>query len=86
MIHTDTGSEYDVPNNMYSKFTFLTYLNDGFTGGCTKFYDDRLRETCVITPERNRTLVFDIDLFHSGEKVLDGSKYWIGTELVASPV
>lgn len=85
-IHTDTGCEYDAHKNKYSKFTVLTYLNDDFEGGCTKFYDDCFNHTITIEPKPNRTLIFDIDLFHSGEPVTNGSKYWIGTELVCSKV
>lgn len=85
-IHTDTGCEYDSIKNLYSKFTVLTYLNHDFLGGNTKFYDDRFNETYTVVPEKNRTLVFDIDLFHSGEQVVEGSKFWIGTELVCAKV
>ena len=81
-IHTDTGSEYDRDTGAMSKFTVLTYLNDGFSGGHTVFYDDHFRRTVDVTPVRNRTLIFDIDLFHSGQPVESGTKYWIGTELV----
>ena len=81
-IHTDTGCEYDEQKNKYSKFTVLTYLNDEYEGGNTQFYDERFAKTVTIKPRTNRTLIFDIDLFHSGEPVLSGSKYWIGTELV----
>jgi hypothetical protein len=83
-IHTDTGCEYNIYNNKYSKFTVLTYLNDDYEGGYTTFYDDQFNQTVSIKPQKNRTLIFDIELFHSGEMVLNGSKYWIGTELVCS--
>lgn len=86
MIHTDTGCEYDDSRNLYSKFTVLTYLNDDYNHGATKFYNNDFQDTAVIMPKTNRTLIFDIDLFHSGEKVTSGCKYWIGTELVASKV
>lgn len=82
MIHTDTGCEYDEATNEYSKFTVLTYLNDEFDGGNTVFYDNNYTETCRIVPKRGTTLVFDIDVFHAGEPVLQGEKLWIGTEIV----
>lgn len=85
-IHTDTGSVFDVGQNRYSKFTCLTYLNDDFVGGDTVFFDDDFKETCRIAPSRNKTLIFDIDLFHAGASLLNGSKYWIGTEIVYSIV
>lgn len=85
-IHTDTGCVYDESEAHYSKFTVLTYLNDNFIGGKTKFYDMNFRETSSISPKKNRTLIFDIDLYHSGEPVVEGTKNWIGTELVCKKV
>ena len=81
-IHTDTGSTYDEDNKMYSKFTVLTYLNDDFIGGNTQFFDSKLIPTISIIPKKNKTLLFDIDLFHKGEMIIQGVKYWIGTEIV----
>ena len=81
-LHTDTGCEYDKEKNKYSKYTVLTYLNDDFDGGSTIFYDDNFHETCTVIPKINRTLIFDINLFHRGAPVLERAKYWIGTELV----
>ncbi len=85
-IHTDTGYAYDDATSEYSKFTFFTYLNDGFDGGNTQFYDDYFNRTSTINPSRNKTLFFDIDLFHSGESVTKGCKMWIGSELVCRKI
>ena len=61
----------------------LTYLNDDFEGGATEFVDAAdFRPTTIVQPRANRTLVFDIELFHRGNAVLQGVKRWIGTELV----
>ena len=81
-IHTDTGCVFDTRQNRYSKFTVLTYLNDDFEGGQTTFYDTNFQKSVSITPRKNRTLVFDNDLYHCGEVVASGNKFWIGTELV----
>lgn len=83
-LHTDTGAEYDVLNNKYSKYTVLTYLNDDFEGGDTVFFDNKFKETCKIKPKCNRTLIFDINLYHMGNPILSGNKYWIGTELICN--
>jgi hypothetical protein len=87
-MHTDTGCEFDKARNRFSKFTVLSYLNsDDLIGGKTEFYDDSFRNIiATIVPRKNRTLVFDIDLFHKGHSVISGCKYWIGTELVCSRV
>jgi hypothetical protein len=82
-IHTDTGCVYDIEKKEISKFTVLIYLNDTYEGGTTQFYTDDFIPTEEIIPKRGRTLVFDIDLFHKGNEVLSGDKYWVGTELVS---
>jgi hypothetical protein len=85
-LHTDTGCEYDVLKNKYSKYTVLTYLNDDFLGGNTVFYNDKFEETYKIIPKKNLTLIFDIDLYHEGCEVVRGDKYWIGSELVCKKI
>jgi len=85
-IHTDTGSIYDSINNLYSKFTLLTYLNDDYVGGETIFYDRNLEETTKIIPKTNKTVIFDIDTFHEGNIVKEKNKYWIATEIVCKLV
>lgn len=85
-LHTDTGCEYDEIDNLYSKFTVLTYLNDNFDGGHTQFYNNDFQKTVSIEPKENRTLIFDIDLYHKGDQITKGEKYWIGTELVVSKI
>jgi hypothetical protein len=85
-IHTDTGCIYSHIDNQYSKYTVLTYLNDNYEGGNTQFYTNIFNKTVTIQPKKNRTLIFDIDLFHSGEIVTKGEKYWIGTELVCKKI
>jgi len=85
-IHTDTGYEYNENNNTYSKFTTLLYLNDDYTGGTTTFYTDTFQKKFQIVPKIGRLLCFDIDLFHSGDVVENGLKYWIGTELICGKI
>lgn len=81
-IHTDTGYEYNDSTNSYSKYTLLIYLNDDYDGGTTTFYSNTFHKLYNIIPKKGRILCFDIDLFHSGNMVKNGTKYWIGTELV----
>lgn len=85
-IHTDTGSEFDINNNRYSKFTLLTYLNSDYEGGDTIFYDNNFMETATIINCQNETLIFDIDLYHKGSTILNGVKYWIGTEIICQKI
>lgn len=81
-IHTDTGCVYEPNNDRFSRYTVLTYLNDNFSGGNTRFYDYNFKHQFDIIPKRGRTLLFDISLFHAGMPVESGTKYWIGTEMV----
>ena len=81
-IHTDTGADYS--NEAESKFTVLVYLNDDFVGGRTQFYDDVFCKTRCVVPQPGVVVAFDINLFHAGMMVTQGTKYWIGTELVCS--
>jgi hypothetical protein len=56
---------------------FLTYLNDDFDGGGTRFTASG-RE---IRPEAGMGVLFDAALAHSGEPVLHGRKYALVTWL-----
>lgn len=87
-LHTDTGCVFEDNGDLRSRYTVLTYLNDDFCGGTTKFYDtDTFAMTHEIVPKAGRTLIFDIDLYHMGSEVTGGGpKCWIGTELVGRRV
>jgi hypothetical protein len=78
--------EYDKINNLYSKYTLLIYLNDDYEGGTTTFYTDTFIERFKVQPKKGRILCFDIDLFRSGDRVSNGNKMWIGTELVCKKI
>jgi len=81
-LHTDTGCYYNYFDKSLSKFTMLIYLNDNYTNGYTSFYNDNFELQIGIEPKQSRALIFDIDLWHKGNEVLDGEKYWIGCELI----
>jgi len=81
-LHTDTGLFYDNINKLKSRFTVLIYLNDDFDNGNTIFYNDKFQVTDVIKPVKGSCLIFDIDLWHEGQAVKNGNKYWIGCEFI----
>lgn len=84
-IHTDTGLYYNLETKTKSKWTLLIYLNDDFVGGETIFYDtDTWEEYCRIKPEKGKALIFDINLWHSGDKIISGMKSWIGCEIIGT--
>lgn len=82
-LHTDTGLYYDKERKEKSRWTLLIYLNDDFEGGETVFYHtDTWAETHRIRPHTGMALLFDIDLWHSGQPLLRGQKFWIGCEII----
>lgn len=71
-------------------FSFMIYLNHGFAGGETRFFDwrgpgrgrrggDRARR--VVVPETGMALAFDHLLFHEGAVVTRGVKYAVRSDL-----
>ena len=82
-LHTDTGLFYDQFSKEKSKYTLLIYLNDDFEGGTTSFFTENFKPTVTIHPKIGRALLFDIDLWHKGDMLIKGEKYWIGCELIS---
>lgn len=72
------------------ELSFITvqfYLNEGFTGGRTRFFgnDDNLSDEdansgCV--PTTGKVLAFQHRLYHDGEEVFTGRKYAIRTDVM----
>lgn len=81
-LHTDTGLYYNVETKERSKYTFLIYLNANYKGGETQFYSEDGKKIHCVIPAQGKALIFDIDLFHQGNRVVDGNKYWIGLEII----
>jgi hypothetical protein len=80
-IHTDTGCYSE--SDKRSTNTMLIYLNDDFQGGETSFYDLNFKHIISVKPKKGRAIIFNINLWHSGEEVKDNNKLWIGTEIVS---
>ncbi len=81
-LHTDTGLFYDLDAKEKSLWTLLIYLNDNFKGGETVFYDNHWKVDKIIKPKTGMAILFDIDLWHCGNQVVEGKKYWIGCEII----
>jgi hypothetical protein len=67
-----------------SQLTFMIYLNDGFTGGETKFYLDDRTLHVVVQPGCGLALVFAHRQLHEGAPVLNGRKYVLRTDVMYS--
>jgi hypothetical protein len=85
-LHTDTGLYYNKQTLEETRWTLLIYLNDDFDGGQTTFYNDDWTIKKIIVPKTGMCILFDIDLWHKGNEILTGEKYWIGCEIVGAMI
>ena len=69
-------------NGERSQLTCLVYLNDDFTGGETKFYDEEKALRATIRPERGTALLFAHLQLHEGAPVTSGRKYVLRTDVM----
>ncbi|MBA3503703.1 MAG: 2OG-Fe(II) oxygenase [Myxococcota bacterium] len=61
-----------------SLLTFMVYLNDGFSGGATKFHDFDID----VTPKAGMALLFQHFLLHEGCFVTRGVKYALRSDVM----
>ncbi|KAK7023145.1 hypothetical protein R3P38DRAFT_1098074 [Favolaschia claudopus] len=82
---------YDSDPTVYSRLTFLIYLNDDFDGGCTTFFlpsaEHGILEARPVKPRTGTVCVFPHgaaqgSLLHEGSGVTEGAKYVIRTEVL----
>ncbi|KAJ7182835.1 hypothetical protein C8R43DRAFT_968201 [Mycena crocata] len=82
---------YDSDPTVYSRLTFLIYLNDDFDGGCTTFFlpsaEHGVLEARPVKPRTGTVCVFPHgaargSLLHEGSGVTEGAKYVIRTEVL----
>ena len=84
----------DFADGRMSRLTFLIYLNDDFSGGCTTFFTPSSREHGVldargVRPLACAALVFPHGdmlgaLLHEGSAVTQGAKYVVRTDVLFS--
>ena len=66
-----------------SKLTFMVYLNEGFAGGETNFYDGwSAAPRLSVRPECGKALVFVHRQLHEGAAVVRGRKYVLRTDVM----
>lgn len=73
-----------------SEMTFMIYLNDGITGGDTRFFADmeqafRQRPYLSVQPKEGMALVFLHSIWHEGAVVHSGQKYVLRTDVMYKP-
>lgn len=81
-LHVDTGIYYNSSSREKCIYTYLIYLNDDFKGGETAFYTDSFEFKTATTPEKGMGLLFDLTIWHKGNEILSGEKYWISIEVI----
>jgi len=79
-LHLDIGCHCKFDEKSYQ--TLLIYLNDDYEGGETTFFNADFEKVITVKPKKGRAILFKIDLWHQAEKVTEGEKSWIGTEIV----
>jgi prolyl 4-hydroxylase len=69
-------------NGYRSVFTLNIFLNDDFQGGETDFFDDSGNLIMSAKPKPGRAALFDGQILHCGNKVLNGCKYLLRTDVM----
>ncbi len=69
-------------NGYRSIFTLNIFLNDEFEGGETDFLDDSGKLIVSAKPKPGRGALFDRRILHRGNKVLNGCKYLLRTDVM----
>ena len=82
-IHKD-GINFDHENNKNMSYATLNiFLNDGFEGGETIFYENNKKTiTLKCKPKKSRGCFFYSQQFHEGAKLINGYKYLLRTDLM----
>ena len=84
-IHKD-GINFDKNDNKRMSYATLNiFLNDDFEGGNTTFYrKDKKTVKFVCKPKEGSGSFFYSQQFHEGNKILNGYKYLLRTDLMIS--
>merc|ERR1712007_168461 len=87
--HKDGGFEYS--DELLSLKTFMVYLNDGFEGAPTNFFEqtqvcyaqpDPTKIIHELRPETGACVAFNQNLVHDGGMLRAGTKYILRTEVM----
>ena len=84
--HRD-GSYLQLESWEESQITFMIYLNDGMTGGETRFFTDmeQVVQQCPylsVQPKEGMALLFLHPIWHEGAVVHSGQKYVLRTDVM----
>ncbi|MEK6640354.1 MAG: 2OG-Fe(II) oxygenase [Nitrospirota bacterium] len=88
--HRD-GTYMRMPSWKESQLTFMIYLNEGMTGGETRFFAD-MEQTFLQRPylsvqlKEGMALAFLLSIWHEGAVVRNGKKYVLRTDVMYQQV
>jgi len=75
-MHKD--GRYKASDTVESRLSFLLYLNDNYTGGETKFRNQKIK----IKPKSGMALCFVHEQWHEGSPLIEGQKYVLRTDVM----
>lgn len=78
-LHQDGFNQ--IENGKRSKYTLNIFLNTGFVGGQTEFYNDRKELVFRAEPQPGYGVLFDRAIWHRGNRVSGGYKYLLRTDI-----
>lgn len=65
-----------------AKYTVNIFLNSDFCGGSTEFFDEAGNSVFDARPSAGRGMIFDNQILHCGNKVTEGFKYLLRTDVM----
>lgn len=74
-----TGGKPTAPQ---PRLTFLVYLNSGFEGGATRFFNSKGTELLAVTPTTGTALIYTQRMLHEGSVVQNGVKYVLRSDVL----
>jgi len=85
-FHKHLDGIHYISETQQSKLTFMIYLNgsEDFTGGNTLFFNSKEAEKIIgsYEPQKGDLIIFDHNLWHSGEVVTGGEKYILRSDII----
>ncbi len=63
-------------------YTINCFLNNEFNGGETQFFDDNKQPVFTAVPAPGRCAIFDQRIWHRGNRVSNGFKYLMRTDIM----
>lgn len=87
-FHKHLDGVYYESIDVQSKLTFMIYLNgtEEYEGGRTLFFSSKVEDIIIgeYIPRKGDLIIFDHNLWHSGEEVSSGEKYILRSDILYS--